>query len=100
MERRTRWRGQNESQIGGEENRSGRLDGAAETSKDRAEWHRPQRKNLSILDLLKRKVWPQWHRENSWQVRQSRLCQKEKKKSLLASLGEVEGSMSGRKSGR
>ena len=35
--------------------RSSRLVGAAETSKERAEWHRLQRKNLSILGLLKRK---------------------------------------------
>ena len=31
--------------------------------------------------LLKRKEWPQCHRESSWQVRQSRLCQKEKEQS-------------------
>ena len=34
-----------------EENRNGRLVGAAETSKQRAEWRRLQRKNLSILGL-------------------------------------------------
>ena len=76
MEERTGWRGQNESQIVGEK-RSGRLVGAAETSKERAEWHRLQRKNLSVLGLLKRKEWPQCHRESSCQERQSRLCQKE-----------------------
>ena len=37
MEERTGWCGQNESQIGGEEKKSGRLDGAAETSKEHAE---------------------------------------------------------------
>ena len=37
MEKRTGWRGQNESQIVGEEKRIGRLVGAAETSKERAE---------------------------------------------------------------
>ena len=37
------------------ENRSGRLVGAAETSKERAEWHRLQWKNLNKLGLLKRK---------------------------------------------
>ena len=42
------------------------------------------RKNLSILGLLKRKEWPQCHRESSWQVRQSHLCQKEKKQSSLS----------------
>ena len=36
-EERTEWRGQNESQIVGEEKRNGRLVGAAETSKERAE---------------------------------------------------------------
>ena len=46
MEERTRRRGQNESHIGGEEKRNGRLVGAAETSKERAEWRRLQRKNL------------------------------------------------------
>ena len=38
----------------GEEKRNGRLVGAAETSKERAEWHRLQQKNLNILGLLKR----------------------------------------------
>ena len=57
--------GQNESQIGGEEKKSGRLVGAAETSKKRAEWRRLQRKNLNIQGLLKRKEWPQCHRESS-----------------------------------
>ena len=41
MEERTGWRGQNESQIG-EEKKSGELVGAAETSKERAEWRRLQ----------------------------------------------------------
>ena len=60
MEERTESRGQNESQIVGEEKRNGRLVGAAETSKERAEWRRLQRKNLSILGLPKRKECPQW----------------------------------------
>ena len=60
MEERTGWRGQNESQII-EGKRNGRLVGAAETSKERAEWRRLQRKNLSILGLLKRKEWSQCH---------------------------------------
>ena len=55
MEKRTERRGQNESQIIGEEKRNGRLVGAAETSKERAEWRRLQRRNLSILGPLKRK---------------------------------------------
>ena len=49
-----------------------------------AEWRRLQRKNLSILGLLKRKGWPQCHRESSWQVRQSRLCQNRKEQSRLS----------------
>ena len=58
---------------GGEEKRSGRLIGAAETSKELAEWCKLQRKNLSILDLLKKKEWPQCHKKSSWQVHQIRL---------------------------
>ena len=78
MEERTGWRGQDESQIIGEEKKNGRLYGAAETSKERAEWRRLQRKNLNILGLPKRKEWPQCHRESNWQERRSRPCQKEK----------------------
>ena len=78
MEEQTGWREQNKSQIGGQEIRSDRLVGAAETSKERAEWRRSQQKNYSILGLLKRKEWPQCHRGSRWQVRQSRICQKEK----------------------
>ena len=78
MEERTGWRGQNESQTGGEEKRNDRLYGAAKTSKERAEWRRLQRKNLNILGLPKRKEWPQCHRESSWQQHQSRPCQMEK----------------------
>ena len=55
----------NESQIVGEEKKNGRLVGAAETSKERAEWRRLQQKNLSILGLPKRIEWPQCHRESS-----------------------------------
>ena len=72
MEKGTGWRGQNESQIVGEEKRSGKLAGAAETSKELAEWRRLQLKNLNILGLLKKKEWPQCHRENSWQKEKSR----------------------------
>ena len=64
--------------------RTGReSDSAAETSKERAEWHRLQQRNLSILGLPKRKEWPQCHRESSWQECQSRLCLKEKEESRL-----------------
>ena len=55
MEEKTEWREQNESEIEGEEKRNGRLYGAAETSKERAEWRRLQQKNLNILGLSKRK---------------------------------------------
>ena len=55
MEKRTGWRGQNESQIVGKEKKNGRLVGAAETSKEHAEWRRLQRKNLNKLGLLKKK---------------------------------------------
>ena len=55
MEERTGRRGQNESQIVGEEKRNGRLVGAAETSKECAGWRRLQRKNFNKLGLLKRK---------------------------------------------
>ena len=54
MEERIGRRGQSESQIG-EEKRSGRFVGAAETSKEHAEWRRLQRKNWNILGLPKRK---------------------------------------------
>ena len=64
--------------------RNGRLVGAAETSKELAEWRRLQRKNLSILSRLKRKGWAQCHRKSSGQVRQSRLCQKEKEQNRLS----------------
>ena len=97
MEKRIEWRGQSESQIGGQ--RSGSLVGATETSKELAEWPRLQQRNLSILGLLRRKEWPQCHRESSWQVRRSRPCQKEKSHQLRApdheggepQVGEKEG---------
>ena len=43
--------------------RKGRLVGAAETSKERAEWRRLQWKNLNVLGLWKRKEWHRCHRE-------------------------------------
>ena len=61
--------------------RSGRLVGAAKTSKEYAEWRRLQQRNLSILGLMKKKEWLQCHKESSWQVRHSRLCQIKKKQS-------------------
>ena len=91
MEERTGWRGQNESQIVGEERKNGRLVGVAETSKVRAEWRRLQRKNWNILGLPKRKEWPQWHRESSWQERWSRPCLKEKEQSRLSRVPVHEG---------
>ena len=56
MEERIEWRGQNESQIVREEKKTGRLYSAAETSKERAEWRRLQRKNLNILNLPNNKT--------------------------------------------
>ena len=91
MEERTGRRRQNESQIVGEEKRNGRLVGAAKTSKERAEWRRLQRKNLSILGLPKKKEWPQCHRESSSQERQSRPYQKEKEQSRLSKTPDHEG---------
>ena len=80
MEERTGWRGQNESQIGGEEKRNGRFVGASETSKERAEWRRLQRKNLSILGLPKRKEWPQCHRNTLFEFAVSDLKSADKVK--------------------
>ena len=91
MEERTGWRGQNESQIGGEKKRSGRLVGVAQTSKERAEWRRLQRKNWNKLGLPKRKEWSQCHRESSWQERRSRPCQKEKEQTRLSRVPDHEG---------
>ena len=90
MEERTGWRGQNDCQII-KEKRNGRLVGAAETSKERAEWRRLQRKNLSILGLPKRKEWPQCHGESSCQERRSRPCQTEKEQSRLSRVSDHEG---------
>ena len=61
--------------------RSGRLVGGAETRKERAEWRRLQQRNLNKLRRLKRKEWPQCHRESSWQVRRSHLCHEKKEQS-------------------
>ena len=41
--------------------------------------------------VLKRKEWPRYHRENSYQVRGSRLCQEEKKQSRLSRVPDHEG---------
>ena len=67
-----------------ERRRSGRPLGAAETSKELAEWRSLQWKDLSILGQAKRKGWPQRHKESSWQVRQSHFYQKEKEQSYLS----------------
>ena len=91
MEERTGWRGQNESQIVGEEKKNGRLVGAAKTSKNRAKWRRLQRKNWNKLGLLKRKKWLQCHRESSWQVHQGHPCQKEKEQSRQSRVPDHEG---------
>ena len=91
MEERTGWLEQNESQIIEEEKRNGRLVGTAATSKECAEWRRLQRKNLNILDLPKRKEWPQCDKVSSGQVRRSRPCQKEKKHSRLSRAPDHDG---------
>ena len=39
---------------------------------------------MNILGLLKRKEWHQCHRESSWQVCESSLCQKGKEQSRLS----------------
>ena len=91
MEERTGWQGQNESEIIAGQKRNCRLVGAAETSKERAEWRRLQRRNLNILGLPKRKEWPQCHKESSWQERRSRPCQKEKEQSRLSRVPDYEG---------
>ena len=70
--------------------RNGRLVGAAETSKERAEWRRLQQKNWNKLGQPKRKGWPQCHRESSWQERRSRPCQKENKQSRLSKVPDHE----------
>ena len=54
------------------------------------DWRRLQQKNLCILGLLKRKEWLQCHRENSWQIRQSRLCLKKKKQNCLSKVPDRE----------
>ena len=73
------------------EERNGKLVGAAETSKERAEWRRLQQINLCVLGLLKRKEWPQCHSESSWQVRRSRLCQNEKEQSRQSKAPDRKG---------
>ena len=64
--------------------KNGRLVGVAQTSKERAGWRKLQRKYLSIPGLLKRKGQPRCHGESSWQVCQTRLCQKGKEQSRLS----------------
>ena len=56
-----------------------------------AKWRRLQQRNLSILGLLRRKEWPRCHRESSWQVRQSRLGQKEKEQNRQSKAPNCEG---------
>ena len=55
------------------------------------EWRRLQWENLNILGLPKRKEWLQYHKESSWQERQSRPCQKEKEQSRLSRSPDHEG---------
>ena len=39
---------------------------------------------ILILGFQKNHVWPQYHKESSWQICQSRLCPKEKEQSHLS----------------
>ena len=83
MEEKTEWREQSENQIGREEKwqtcwccrdqqRAFRM---AQASAEKLEQTGPAEK----------KEWPQCHRESSsWQIRQSRLCQKRKEQSRLS----------------
>ena len=57
--------GEDRTRVRQVEKKNGILYGVAETSKERAEWRRLQRKNWNILGLPKRKEWPQCHRESS-----------------------------------
>ena len=72
MKERLERQRQNESQIG-EEIRSDRLAGAAETSKERAEWRRLQQRNLNKLGLLKIKRVASEPREQLASMRESPL---------------------------
>ena len=93
---RMQWQEQSESQREGKDKRNCTDVGGAETSGELAERRRLQWKNLNILGLLKRNAGPQCHKVSSWQGRQSRLCQKEKKQSHLSrspnrEVGESQG---------
>ena len=46
---------------------------------------------LEHTGLLKRKEWPQCHRESSWQERRSRLCQKKKEQNRQSRAPDHEG---------
>ena len=67
-----------------EEKRSGKLVGAAETSKEVVERCRLQQNNLSIQDLPKRRKRPQFNKESSWQERQAAFAKKKQKQSRLS----------------
>ena len=82
MEERTEWRGQNENQIEGEEKWKtcwccGDQQSACRMVQASAE-------KLKHTELAEKKRWPQCYRESSWQVRQSRLCQKGKEQNRLS----------------
>ena len=61
---------------------NGRLVGAAETSKERVEWCRFQRKNFNILGLPKRKEWSQCHKESNRQERRSPLAKRKRNRAV------------------
>ena len=78
------------ARVGEKEKRNGRLDDAAETSAELAEWCRLPRKDLNVLGLPKRKAWLQCQKVSSWQGHQSRFCQKKKEQSRLSRVPDRE----------
>ena len=66
-----------------EEKRSGRLVGAAEASRA-CRMAQVSAEKLEHSGPAEKEEWRQCHRESSWQVRQSRPCQKEKEQSRLS----------------
>ena len=65
-----------------EEKRNGRLVGVTETSNERVDWRRLQRRNWNILGLPKTKEWPQCHTESSWQERRADLTKRKKNRAV------------------
>ena len=104
------WRRQNKNQMVEEEKRSGRLVDAAETSKERAEWRKFQRKNLrlsltapstsadyQVLEwrLIRPKEWKIWPHSVPERKREQK---KRKEKETSISLQKNSGSQRRRQS--